>query len=100
MELKIKQIDRALPDGMVLSVHWTATKTENDYTASVYGSVVLPAKEPSDPTFVDYEDLTQEQVIEWVKEAIGEEKMASLEDNMATQIEAQKTPKTASGLPW
>jgi hypothetical protein len=100
MEMKIAQLERHLPDGVVMTAHWTATKTDGDYTASAYGSIGLPAKDPSDPTFVAYEDITEAQAIEWVKEAMGEEQVAALEANLDGQIEAQKHPTQASGTPW
>ena len=64
MEMKIAQLARHLPDGVVMTVHWTADKTDGDYTASAYGSIGLPAKDPSDPTFIPYDQLTEAQVVE------------------------------------
>ena len=100
MEMKIIQLERHFPDGVVMTAHWTATKQDGDYKASAYGSIGLPAKEPSDPTFVAYEDITEAQAVEWVKEAIGQEQVETLEANLDGQIEAQKNPTQASGLPW
>ena len=100
MNLNIVTIDRTLPDAVCTTVHWTATKTEGDYTASAYGSLGLPAKDPSDPTFVAYEDITEAQAIEWTLAAMGEEQVAQLEANLESQIEAQKHPTQASGVPW
>ena len=100
MEMKIAQLDRHLPDGVVMTAHWTATKQDGDYTASAYGSIGLPAKDPSDPTFVAYEDITEAQAVEWVLEAMGQEQVEALEANLDGQIEAQKNPTSASGTPW
>jgi len=100
MNLTIVSLDRNLPAGLCTVAHWTATKTDGDYTASAYGSLGLPAKDLSDPTFVAYEDITEAQAIEWVKDVMGEEQVAALEANLDGQIEAQKHPTQASGLPW
>jgi len=100
MEMKIVSLDRNLPAGLCTTAHWTASKTDGDYTASAYGSIGLPAKDPSDPTFVAYEDITEAQAIAWVEDAMGEEQVAALEANLDGQIEAQKNPVTASGTPW
>jgi hypothetical protein len=100
MDMKIVQVERALPDGVVMTAHWNASKTDGEFTASAYGSIGLPAKDPSDPTFVAYEDITEAQVIEWVKAVMGEEQVAALEANLDGQIEAQKHPTQASGTPW
>ena len=110
----ITQLERHLPDGVVIVAHWIATKKEGftpfdnpdmsggdyEYNASAYGSVGLPAKDPSDPTFVAYKDITEAQAIEWVKKTMGEEQIKTLEANLDAQIEAQKHPTQASGVPW
>ena len=100
MQLKVVQLERHLPDGVVMTAHWTASKTDGDYTASAYGSIGLPAKDPSDPTFVAYEDITEAQAVEWVLEVMGQEQVAALEANLDGQIEAQKHPTQAAGVPW
>ena len=100
MNLTIAQLDRNLPDGLCTVAHWTATKQDGDYTASSYGSIGLPAKDPSDPTFVAYEDITEAQAIAWVEDAMGEEQLAALEANLDGQLAQLANPTTASGTPW
>jgi hypothetical protein len=97
---KIIQLERNLSDGLVTTSHWVATKTDNDFIASSYGSLSLPAKSASDATFVAYADIKEDQAINWTKEAMGADAVAALEANLNAQIEAQKSPVTASGLPW
>lgn len=96
----IVDLQRSLPDNVVSTIHWTLTETDGDFSGSVYGSVGLEAKDPSDPTFVAFESLTKEQAIEWLKAALGEKTVAAHEAAVAAQIEAQKNPTTAAGLPW
>ena len=115
MNIKIINLVRSLNTNLVTEVHWVCTKSELKkdgqnipewgvnpclYSAENYGSIGLPAKDPSDPTFVAYEDITEAQAIEWVKKAMGAEQLAELEANLDSQIEAQKHPTQASGVPW
>jgi hypothetical protein len=100
MNIQIAQLDRTLPDSVVSTIHWTANQTDGDFTASAYGSLGVPAKDPSDPTFIAFETLTEEQVKQWCLDAMGEEQVAALQANLDGQIEAQKHPTSASGLPW
>jgi hypothetical protein len=100
MNIQIAQLDRTLPDNVVNTVHWQASQTEDTFTASAYGSLGVPAKDPSDPTFIPFEELTEEQVKQWVLTTMGEEQVAALQANLDGQIEAQKHPTSASGLPW
>ena len=96
MELNIVQLDRSLPESVVLTAHWTASLTDGDYTASSYGAEGFNQKSPDAPDFIPYEELTPEIVKGWVLDKIGADIQAGLE----AQIEAQKNPTSASGLPW
>ena len=84
---------------VVFNVHWTLTGTDGTYAGSVYGSVGVTLDEGG--TFVPYADLTEAQVIGWVKEALGEEQVASYEASVAQQIENQINPPVVTPpLPW
>ena len=96
MEIKIVQLDRNLPDQVVYTVHWTASLADGDYTASSYGAEGFNQKSPDDPDFIAYDDLTEGVVREWVRDKIG----ADIEAGLQAQIEAQKNPTSAKGLPW
>lgn len=100
IDWNIEQLERSLPDGLVLTAHWRVTGIDDNHFGTVYGSIGLPANDPADPNFVPYEAITKEQAISWVKEAMGEEQVAAHEANVVSQIEKQKAPATASGTPW
>ena len=92
---KISSLDRNTADGFVTTAHWTCSDVDGEFSGSVYGSVGLTGE-----LTTPYEQLTEAQVIGWVKEAIGAETVAAHEANVAAQIAAAKEPVTASGLPW
>jgi hypothetical protein len=100
MNLNITQLNRTLPDGCVTTIHWTATQTEDTFTASAYGSLGVPTKDSADPTFIPFDQLTEEQVKQWVLDSRGAEQVATLQANLDGQIKLQKHPTQASGLPW
>jgi len=84
---------------VVFNVHWTITGTDGEYTGYVYGSQGVPL-DPDAP-FTPYADLTQEQVIGWVQDAMGAEQAAAYEANVAQQIENQINPPVVTPpLPW
>ena len=90
---KIVQLDRKTEDGFVTTAHWNVTLTDGEYSARSYGSVGF-----SGDLTTPYADLTEEQVLGWVW-ANGVEKDAT-EESLAAQIEAQKNPVSATGVPW
>ena len=86
-------------DDVVFSVHWTLNGVDGDYSGYVYGSQGV-SLDPSAP-FVPYASLTEAQVIGWVKDALGEDQVASLEANVAEQIANQINPPVVQpALPW
>jgi hypothetical protein len=55
----------------VVTVHWRLDGTDVTNSDGIYGATALQLDLEAD--FVPYEDLTQEQVIEWLHDALGEE---------------------------
>ena len=67
----------------------------------------VEAVEAKDPwvsvDFVEYDKLTENVVIGWVKAGLGEDGVKAKEDNIAAQIDAQENPPVdteGSGVPW
>jgi hypothetical protein len=89
----IVQLDRLTSTGYVTTVHYNVTKVDGDFSASTYGTIGFEAGTPTTP----FASLTEAQVIAWVKDKLGE---ATVEAALAAQIEAQRNPVKASGLPW
>lgn len=84
---------------VVFTVHWRMDGTDGEHTAGVYGSVGLTLDPEAD--FTPYADLTEMQVIGWVKDALGEEQVAGYEENVAAQIDALVNPPVVTpALPW
>jgi hypothetical protein len=95
---KISQMDRETASGFVTTVHWTASQTDGEFTASTYSTASFTKTD--DMNLIPFESLTEEQVIGWVKGSLGEEGVAAIDTALAGQIEAQKNPVTATGTPW
>ena len=75
---------------VVYNVHWKVAGVDGDHSSSVIGTQTVPLSEGS--TFIPFEDLTNEIVVEWTKEAMGEETVTSIETGIANQIEALINP--------
>jgi len=64
----------------------------------------VKAKDPwASVDFVEYDKLTEDLVIGWVKTILGEDEVKTKEDNIAAQIDAQENPPAATegiGVPW
>ena len=93
----IAELERETADGFVFTAHYTVNAADGTYTAGAYGSVGFDRPE----TLVPYADLTEEQVIGWVKEKLGgDEKVTEIQAALQAQLDEQRTPSKASGMPW
>ena len=94
----VAQMERHTSDAIVIVVHYTVAANDGTYGSSAYGSVGLEAPEGN---VIPYADLTPEIVIGWVQEKLGgEEKVTEIEAALQSQIDEQRAPSVANGVPW
>jgi len=89
----ISQLDRQTADGFVTTAHWQANATDGDYSASV----ISTCSWSEGTATIAYADLTKDAVLAWVWESVDKD---AVEASLAAQIELQKNPVTATGVPW
>ena len=101
--LLVKPTEGSLTD-VVITADWRCNgteitgsgDTEKTYSGTCYGSCLFA---PPSGSFTPYEDLTQDQVLQWCYEN-GVDKTA-IEANVTLQIENQINPPVVSlPLPW
>ena len=96
----ISTLEHNTADGGVIVAHWrvieTETVGENTYTASSYGTCGF-TPDPSASDYIAYADLTEADVIGWVQADVDQ---AAIEAALTENINEQKNPTTADGVPW
>ena len=124
---KIAQLERETSDGYVYTAHWTVDAADGTYKSGAYGSQSLPRAYDVEPVeaqdavldedgnvvtpavaavvgvpsaLVPYADLTETQVVGWVKDKLGADRVTQIETALDNQITEQKTPTKATGKPW
>ena len=87
------------PETVVISNFTINGVDENGITGQVNYSVNL--NPPDAQNFTPYADITEEQAIGWTQSALGPERVANMEQEVADQIAQQSipTPQPAP-LPW
>ena len=81
---------------VVITADWRCNGTDETYSGTCYGSCSFA---PPSGSFTPYEDLTQDQVLDWCYEN-GVDKTA-IEANVTLQIENQiNPPVVVLPLPW
>jgi hypothetical protein len=81
---------------VVTQVWWILKAQDGSHVADTNGIANLPS--PSMP-FDDFEKLTQEQVIGWVQQILGEESITSMKASLAQRIENMIHPPVVHKLP-
>lgn len=93
----IANLERETADGYVFTAHYTVNAADGTYTSGAYGSIGF--QRPDD--LIPFASLQEEQVIGWVKEALGgDDKVAEIEAALQAQLDEQHAPTKAAGVPW
>jgi len=93
----VANLERETADGFVFTAHYTVNAEDGTYSAGAYGSIGF--ERPDD--LIPFDDLTEELVIGWVKEAIGgDEKVTEIEAALQAQLDEKHAPTKAGGVPW
>ena len=100
---KIANLKRKPVSGLVFEVTYVMNfKLENQMDRKV-GLLTLEGDE-TDPNFVPFDQLTEEMVINWVKDSLGEEQIDAIKLEYQTilqqRIDKQKNPEFLTGRPW
>ena len=83
---------------VVRTVTWKCEAQDGVVVASTSG--VLGLKAPQD-NFVDYKDLTESLVLEWVEDSFDDLEKSKMFSDLERQIANQKSPiEVAKPLPW
>lgn len=105
--LKVK--DEVNTDGVTLrnavcNTYWTITGVdENDNTATWSGATPFTAAEVGEDDFTDFADLTEAEVIGWIRNVVENDAsyMAHINEQLQKQIDQELEDEISSdGLPW
>jgi hypothetical protein len=92
----IAQLERETSDGFVFTAHYRVDAKDDAYSAGAYGSIGFERPE----NLIPFADLTEAEVVSWVQEALGADKVAEVEAALQNQIDQQRNPTQAAGVPW
>jgi hypothetical protein len=93
----IANLERETTDGYVFTAHYTVNAKDDTYSAGAYGSLGFERPEGK---LIPFADLTEGTVVGWILEALGEEKVSEVCEALQKQLDEQRAPSKAAGLPW
>lgn len=91
----IANLERNTSDGKVIVAHYTVSAKNDTYSAGAYGSLGFDGEIET-----PFSELTEQQIVGWVKDALGEEKVSEIELALQKQLDEQAAPSVAAGVPW
>lgn len=94
---KITNLSRETIDGYVYEAHYTVDAKDDTYSAAgAYGSIGFERPE----NLIPFADLSESEVVSWVLQALGDEKVTSVCEALQGQLDEQRNPTKAAGVPW
>ena len=94
----VVNMERETIDGFVMTAHYTVDAVTEDgaYRSGAYGSIGFERPE----NLIPFSELSEELVVQWVLDALGTEKVAEISAALIAQLDEQRHPTKAAGLPW
>lgn len=103
IEWVIENINVKLSEGghtdVVSDVAFRVFDRDGDMSGTSYGLAVIPLD--ANASFIGFNSLTKDQVLGWVKAALGPEQVEEVEKAATADLDRQKSPPIVSKpLPW
>jgi hypothetical protein len=95
---KITDLERRTSDGYIFNVYYEVVASEGQSTSIIDGCVCLDQNDVTE-TFIPFEQLTEDIVLNWIRTYMGDE-WVSIEQSLEYQLQVQRTPESLFGLPW
>ena len=102
----IRQLERHIVNGIVTKVYWKCEVVDGMFTAAAQDVVKivddLSTVDTNAAEFVQFSNLTEPQLVEWVKNKLGNEEINNIVSGLTYNIDIQKDYATnfVYGLPW
>lgn len=92
---------RAVPEyngnkNVVVSADWRCNCTDGEYKSTSYGTVGIDYT--NEATFIDLENLTNDDIVSWIKISLGEEEVGLIELSLSGEINYMKNPQIVKNI--
>lgn len=86
---------------VIVQTYWKKIGIENGFTGDFPGATPFSADTmPVGTSFIPFEDLTEEIVLEWIKATVVGSYEEHVNEQIAKQILAAANPVVEASLPW
>jgi hypothetical protein len=100
MNWTIKNMKRLAENDLVTEVTYRVHTKDGGLIADHRGKVTLTG-DPASPDFIPFKDLTEAQVVQWVKDSVDVEAIeAQVQAALDAKVAKREARETLTGLPW
>jgi len=92
----IRDLERETSTGLVTKVYWTLTTTDGEKKQKYNDEFPLSGS-PSDEGFINWDSLTEENVIVWINQNVD---TSVIESAMEDAVNNLPIPEISRGLAW
>jgi len=100
---QIAQLKRIPATGLVIEVTYIMNFTLESVSDRKVGSITLSGS-TDEPGFVPYEELTEQIVLGWVQNELGQQYISDVQSEMQTRLQEKlnkkNNPPFLTGKPW
>lgn len=102
----IRQLERHIVNGIVTRIYWKCEVVDGIFSAAAQDVITicddLSTVDTNSTEFVQFQNLTEPQLVEWVKNKLGNEEVTDIVSGLTYNIDIQKDYATnfVYGLPW
>jgi hypothetical protein len=90
-------------DGLITEIIYGCTAQLDNFLDRKIGTLVLTG-DPTSSDFIPFDNLTEVNILKWVKTSLGDTAVIDIETSLQQSIENQKAARdaqtTKQGLPW
>lgn len=96
----LKTTEVAGESNFVFQTYWEKTGTDELGNTGTFNGATPFKQDPSQSTFIPFEQLTEEVVIGWIQAVVVGDYEQHVNGQIAQQIQLKRTPVGTPDLPW
>lgn len=99
--LKVKNISDTMPNAVV-QTNWQKIGTDENGNQGIFSGATPFTRDPTDESgpFIAFEELTEEDVINWIKTVVVGQYEQHVNEQIQRQISEKLNPTSEPPLPW
>ena len=96
---RVDNLEWDIAQGGIISAQWSVVARQDGVEGSTPKRSSF-SPDPSSESFISINDVTEEQVLEWIRKSLAQNQIEIYESQAKDALLRAKLPPLVSGLPW